>query len=590
MKKINFKQHLFLLLILLFSPLIIYNFYKPGIEKQTQPPAPYENHNIYDKFILGAMDEETGAHNQGYSTTDSLELNISHAYTSAQWLNINGINRYVPKGRTPSDLMLSNVDSYKLEVTTYLKDIYTHNGRRSITQRPKIQWLCYGQSSVYQAEPIPAGNDLWFYSYNHNDVGRQVTDGHRTVIYCRPANSTNQGNWVDNPGDVVRGLKANTEQCNPSDNFDGDMNCEWIVKPCIRIPVEFVIPANYETPVCKVIVLKQDGVTPKENAEFIIKAKYFRDPITLQYDGSYIEEFNFFGEGGDQSFRGNLGDKWWLEARGTNPTDAGLANKTDIKVEWLGNCDMWLDYVKVENDIADGLLNDNHPDHQRYLNWIRDEVEQIAFGGFGSGHIFKTTNSGSSWQDISGNLPDVPHQSVCIDPLFPQNVYAGNDLGVFVSTTGGTQWYEFKTGMPYALVIDLKVVGPNRMLRAATHGNGAYQRKLVESPIGITQTGNEVPKEFKLYLNYPNPFNPTTKIRFLIPLSRGVSAESGRGVLTKLLVYDISGRLVRVLVNQSMKPGSYEVTFNGSSLASGVYFYKVLAGDYVETRKMMLIK
>lgn len=207
-----------------------------------------------------------------------------------------------------------------------------------------------------------------------------------------------------------------------------------------------------------------------------------------------------------------------------------------------------------------------------------------SFGGFGTGHIYKTTNSGTSWQDISGNLPDVPHQSVCIDPLYPQNIYAGNDLGVFVSTTGGNSWYEFKAGMPYAMVFDLKIVETNRMLRAATHGNGVYQRKLVESPIGITQTGNEIPKEFKLGQNYPNPFNPSTKIKFSIPQS------SARGVLTKLFVYDISGRLVRTLVNQTMNAGSYEVTFDGNGLASGVYFYKLLAGSYVETKKMLMIK
>ncbi|MBZ0202070.1 MAG: hypothetical protein K8I03_03540 [Ignavibacteria bacterium] len=373
-KSIN--KQIWLFIILLLSPVLIYNFYKPALTEETQPPstpAPYENHNIYDKFILGAMDEETGAHNQGYSTTDSLELNISHAYTSAQWLNINGINRYVPKGRTPSDLMLSNVDSYKLEVTNYLKNIYTHNGRRSITQRPKIQWLCYGQSSVYQAEPIPAGNDLWFYSYNHNDVGDTVRDGHRTVIYCRPANSTNQGNWVDNPGDVVRGLKANTEQCNPSDNFDGDMNCEWIIKPCIRIDSAFANnPANWNKTVCKIIVNNHDENLIKSTEIKVINFK--KDQFT-RYDGQYLEEFFFGANDSDLTFRGNLGDKWWLEARGTNPTDAGLANKTDIKVEWLGNCDMWLDYVKVENDIANKLLrvNDN------YDNWIQDEVEKIAF-------------------------------------------------------------------------------------------------------------------------------------------------------------------------------------------------------------------
>lgn len=106
-----------------------------------------------------------------------------------------------------------------------------------------------------------------------------------------------------------------------------------------------------------------------------------------------------------------------------------------------------------------------------------------AMGGFGSGHIFKTTNAGNNWTDISGNLPDVPHHSVIVDPDFNQNIYVGNDLGVYVTTNSGTNWHEYRTGMPYALVLDVTVVYPNRKIRATTHGNGIYERKLLENPV-----------------------------------------------------------------------------------------------------------
>jgi hypothetical protein len=207
-----------------------------------------------------------------------------------------------------------------------------------------------------------------------------------------------------------------------------------------------------------------------------------------------------------------------------------------------------------------------------------------AFGGFGTGHIYRSTNAGVNWLDISGNLPDVPHQSVCIDPLYPQNIYAGNDLGVYVTTNAGMEWFEFRTGMPYALVFDLKIVEQNRMLRAATHGNGVYQRRLIQNPVGVNLAGNEVPKTFSLKQNYPNPFNPVTKIKFDIPSAGNNSAS------VRLSLFDITGRLVAVLLNENLKPAAYSIDVNLSSYSSGVYFYKLEAGDFVSTKKMMLVK
>ncbi len=105
---------------------------------------------------------------------------------------------------------------------------------------------------------------------------------------------------------------------------------------------------------------------------------------------------------------------------------------------------------------------------------------------------------------------------------------------------------------------------------------------LYSQPIGIINIGNNVPKTFKLYQNYPNPFNPTTKIEFDI---------SGKSVAqTFLSVYDMLGREVSTLVNEQLKPGKYEVTFDASNYSSGVYFYKLVAGDFVVTKRMILLK
>lgn len=89
-----------------------------------------------------------------------------------------------------------------------------------------------------------------------------------------------------------------------------------------------------------------------------------------------------------------------------------------------------------------------------------------------------------------------------------------------------------------------------------------------------------VPHTFSLYQNYPNPFNPVTVIRFEIPVRERV-------VLT---VYDVLGRRVRTLMNASESPGIYEIPFDGSELASGVYFYRIRAGSFSKVRKMLLLK
>jgi hypothetical protein len=89
-----------------------------------------------------------------------------------------------------------------------------------------------------------------------------------------------------------------------------------------------------------------------------------------------------------------------------------------------------------------------------------------------------------------------------------------------------------------------------------------------------------VPTSYRLYQNYPNPFNPTSSIKFDIPRVSGV----------ELIIYDVLGREVAVLVDQQLKPGTYEVAFDGTNLPSGVFFYKLEADDYVEVRKMVLIK
>lgn len=104
--------------------------------------------------------------------------------------------------------------------------------------------------------------------------------------------------------------------------------------------------------------------------------------------------------------------------------------------------------------------------------------------------------------------------------------------------------------------------------------------KEANSIIGISHNNESVPKHFNLYQNYPNPFNPSTYITYTLPVASNVI----------LRVYDITGKLVGNPVNGKQLAGEYKVNFEGNNLASGVYFYRIEAGSYVNVKKMILLK
>jgi hypothetical protein len=98
--------------------------------------------------------------------------------------------------------------------------------------------------------------------------------------------------------------------------------------------------------------------------------------------------------------------------------------------------------------------------------------------------------------------------------------------------------------------------------------------------IGIKPIENSVPSEFKIFQNYPNPFNSMTNIRWQMS-----NAENA-----KITIYDVLGREVITLINEKLQVGTYQISFDAGKLASGIYFYKLIAGDFIETKRMVLLK
>ncbi|MCL6099322.1 MAG: T9SS type A sorting domain-containing protein [Bacteroidetes bacterium] len=125
----------------------------------------------------------------------------------------------------------------------------------------------------------------------------------------------------------------------------------------------------------------------------------------------------------------------------------------------------------------------------------------------------------------------------------------------------------------FALATDLTAVGKNLLQNIISY---------VLKTTDIQNPGDKIviPNYFELRQNYPNPFNPTTTITYSLP----------KAVFVTLKIYDGLGREVITLVSENKLPGKYEVKFDGTKLSSGVYFYKLTAGDFVETKKLVLIK
>ena len=210
-------------------------------------------------------------------------------------------------------------------------------------------------------------------------------------------------------------------------------------------------------------------------------------------------------------------------------------------------------------------------------------VAYVTLSGFNmderNTHVFRTTNYGANWVNITGNLLNVPANSLIIDYNKDSTLFVGTDAGVYYTTRLGASWVQLGTGLPNSPVFDLIYHQASFKLIAATHGRSMFEVDISNLPSGInnnTTTAND----FILKQNYPNPFNPETNIAY----------ELKQKAFVTLKVFDLSGKEVAVIVNGIKAPGSYNVKFSGADLSSGLYFYKLESGEFSEVKKMMLIK
>lgn len=215
-----------------------------------------------------------------------------------------------------------------------------------------------------------------------------------------------------------------------------------------------------------------------------------------------------------------------------------------------------------------------------YVHPDSSKVAIVTFSGFGAGKIYKTTNSGDNWINISGDLPDAPvNDGLIYYPGYPTRIYfVATDVGVFMTNNYGVNWVELSEGLPNTVAMHLDYNQLSGKIRLGTHGRGTWEIFGIITGISVN---NEVPKNYELYQNYPNPFNPNTKIKFDIKEKQFVTIN----------VYDILGKEIATLVNKNLQAGTHDLTFYGENYSSGLYFYSLFTdGVKIDTKKMLLVK
>ncbi|MEK9137221.1 MAG: T9SS type A sorting domain-containing protein, partial [Bacteroidota bacterium] len=198
----------------------------------------------------------------------------------------------------------------------------------------------------------------------------------------------------------------------------------------------------------------------------------------------------------------------------------------------------------------------------------------LAAGSSTAGVLLRSTNRGTTWSNVLDAAIDRLDTSASSVVMF-----AGGRGIVHKSTNSGSTWTIYNNSLPQSTVSQIVQDTNSDTLYIATRGAGVI-KLFAPFTVDVPLSDPVEPASFRLEQNYPNPFNPRTTISFSILHSSFIT----------LRVFDVLGREVATLVNEEMKPGSYQRVFDGSGLASGVYLYRLHTANSVQTKKLLLIR
>lgn len=193
--------------------------------------------------------------------------------------------------------------------------------------------------------------------------------------------------------------------------------------------------------------------------------------------------------------------------------------------------------------------------------------------------VWLSTDNGDSWVQKSDGLPPDPYNSsiIRVNGKLVSSVKFGGS-GVFYSDDDGENWVDFSEGLPFLNSIEKLLVYGDKILAATS--DGLWRRDTLDVVTGLTEDENDLPRRLLLLQNYPNPFNNRTTIQYSLEEPSIISID----------IFDILGRQIESIKAGPQPAGYHRVIWDAGNLQSGVYLYKILAGDHSAAEKMILLK
>lgn len=310
----------------------------------------------------------------------------------------------------------------------------------------------------------------------------------------------------------------------------------------------------------------------------------------------------------------DMGTNWVAANNGINKLYAiGLIAYDNVIYLCTGSGGFFYSNNSGENWIT---ANNGLPSNTNLLSIIKYN-NKLYVGTLRDG-MYVSTNNGLNW---TKEINDFSTTSVNAFIPMDNNLFVGTDKGVYLTSDSGVNWKKIKKGLSennevydfakldnnlfipqWAIGVyrstdyynvniynisdgitnyDLQSIAyNNNFLFVGTNGGKIFRRKLSDIIPNTDVLSNSIPTRFNISQNFPNPFNPTTKIIYSIPKQSYVT----------LKIYDVLGREVTTLVNGEKPTGNHSVEFNASGLSSGIYFYQIKADEFMQTIKMILLR
>jgi photosystem II stability/assembly factor-like uncharacterized protein len=306
--------------------------------------------------------------------------------------------------------------------------------------------------------------------------------------------------------------------------------------------------------------------------------------LVFSQDGGFINDIHMINQMNGLAYGDPVDNKWTI----IKTTDGGTSwsristepspNGSEVgfyynSLYMIGSTDIWFLGTQRVYRSSDGgatWTNSLTPDYYLSVWFINDSVGMCS----SNSNAGLSTNSGINWNQItvpgSGSYYSLAGSGT-------RDFWTASDGYVYHTTDFGSNWSSELIFFGNIFAMDFVTIGSNAIGYVAGT-NGTIAR--YEGAITSISKQPSISNKYSLEQNYPNPFNPTTKIKFTIPNAQFVTVK----------IFDVLGKFVMSICNEEKPSGTYELNFDGIGLSSGIYFYQLQAGNFIETKKFTLIK